>query len=80
MNEIKGFTFFRSYAEALEELNDKEQKELLVTIVNFVFKNKIPNFKKGSKLRLAWVSIEPILTKSKNKSNRSKTKTKTESN
>ena len=67
MNKIKGFTFHRSYAEAMEELNVKEQKEFAWWIYRYVFFDEKPNLKGKSKL--AWILVEPILTKSKNKSN-----------
>lgn len=70
MNEIKSFTFFRSYAEVLEEMTEKERKEFAVAIIDFVFKDKKPNFKSGSKLKAVWFAIEPHLIKSKNKSSR----------
>lgn len=68
MNEIKSFTFLRSYAEAMEELNNKEKKDFLLAIVEYVFYDKSPSFK--GKMKLAWILVEPILTKSKNKSSR----------
>lgn len=68
MNEIKSFTFLRSYAEAMEELNNKEKKDFLLAIVEYVFYDKSPSFK--GKMKLAWILVEPILTKSKNKSTR----------
>jgi len=68
MNEIKSFTFLRSYAEAMEELNNKEKKDFLLAIVEYVFYDKSPSFK--GKIKLAWILVEPILTKSKNKSSR----------
>lgn len=66
MNKIKSFTFLRSYAVAMEELSEKEQKEFLLAIVKYVFYDISPNFK--GKMKLAWILVEPILTKSKNKS------------
>lgn len=66
MNEIKSFTFLKSYAEAMEELNNKEKKDFLLAIVEYVFYDKSPSFK--GKMKLAWILVEPILTKSKNKS------------
>ena len=71
MNNIKSFTFLKSYAEAMEELTEKEQKEFLLAIIRYVFYDEIPNFK--GKMKLAWVLVEPILTKSKNKSNSNQT-------
>lgn len=67
MNKIKSFTFLKSFAVAMEEMTDKEKKEFLLAIVNYVFYDKEPNFK--GKMKLAWILVEPILTKSKNKSN-----------
>lgn len=68
MNEIQSFTFLRSYAVAMQELNEKEQKEFLLAIIKYVFYDIKPEFK--GKMKLAWILVEPILTKSKNKSNR----------
>ncbi|MCM1052492.1 MAG: DUF6291 domain-containing protein [Ruminococcus sp.] len=67
MNNIKSFTFLKSYAEAMQELTEKEQKEFLLAIVKYVFYDIVPEFK--GKMKLAWILVEPILTKSKNKSN-----------
>lgn len=69
MNEIKSFSFLRSYAVAMQELSEKEQKDFLLAIVKYVFYDITPEFK--GKMKLAWILVEPILTKSKNKSNRS---------
>ena len=66
MNDIKGFTFLRSFVVAMEELNKKQQMELSYAIVRYVYFDEIPNFK--GNMKLAWILIEPILTKSKNKS------------
>lgn len=71
MNEIQSFSFLRSYAIAMEELNEREKKEFLLAIVDYVFYDKVPSFK--GKLKLVWILVEPILTKSKNKSNRNQT-------
>lgn len=67
MNNIKSFTFLKSYAVAMEELSEKEQKEFLLAMIKYVFYDINPNFK--GKMKLAWILVEPILTKSKNKSN-----------
>ena len=67
MNNIRSFTFLKSYAEAMEELNEREQKEFLLSIIKYVFYDIKPEFK--GKLKLAWILVEPVLTKSKNKSN-----------
>lgn len=67
MNNIKSFTFLKSYALAMEELSEREQKEFAYRIVRFVFYDETPEFK--GKMKLAWILVEPILIKSKNKSN-----------
>ena len=74
MNNIKSFTFFKSYAEAMEELTEKEQKEFLLAIVKYVFYDKTPEFK--GKMKLAWVLVEQTLKKSKKKSNPNQNETK----
>lgn len=71
MNNIKSYSFLRSYMEAMEEMTEKEQKEFSWRINRFVFYDEIPEFK--GKLKIAWILVEPILTKSKNKSNSSQT-------
>lgn len=67
MNNIKSFTFLRSFAEAMQEMTDKEKKEFLLAIIKYVFYDISPIFK--GKMKIAWILVEPILTKSKNKSN-----------
>ena len=66
MNDISGFTIFRSYHEAIKELPKKDRGEVLIAILNFVFEDKEPNFT-GYK-KMAWELIKPTLIKSKNKS------------
>lgn len=67
MNNVKSFSFMRSFAEAMEEFNEKKQKEFLLAIVRYVFYDEKPNF--IGDMKLAWILVEPVLTKSKNKSN-----------
>lgn len=67
MNNIKSFSFLRSYAVAMQELTEREQKDFLLAIIKYVFYDITPEFK--GKMKLAWILVEPILTKSKNKSN-----------
>ena len=74
MNNVQSFSFMRSFAEAMEELDIKEQKEFSWSIYRFVFFDETPNFK--GKMRLAWILVEPILIKSKNKSIRNQPETK----
>ena len=68
-NEVKGFSFYRSYFEALGELDIDDQKELLLSIVNYVFLNEEPEYKTKDIKKMAWYLIKPNLDKSKNKSN-----------
>lgn len=56
----------RSFAEAMEEFNEKKQKEFLLAIVRYAFYDEKPDFK--GDMKLAWILVEPILTSSKNKS------------
>ena len=67
MNTIKGFTFFKSYYEALKEIPEKDKKEIIFAMINYVFEDKKPKFKGINKV--IWTLIEPNLDKSKNKSN-----------
>lgn len=65
MNEINGFTFYRNYYELLDELNSKDKKEMLVAIVDYVFKDIEPEFT-GMK-KAIWNNIVfPINTSKKN--------------
>lgn len=67
MNTIKGFTFFKSYYEALKEIPEKDKKEIIFAMINYVFEDKKPKFKGINKV--IWSLIEPNLNTSKNKSN-----------
>lgn len=67
MNTIKGFTFFKSYYESLKNLKEKDKKEMINAILEYVFDDKIPNFN-GTK-KAVWLLIEPNLGTSKSRSN-----------
>ena len=67
MNTIKGFSFYKSYYEALKEIPEKDKKEIILAMINYVFEDKKPKFKGINKV--IWTLIEPNLDKSKNKSN-----------
>lgn len=66
MNDIKGFTFYQSYYEALEDLNVDDKKEILNAMFEFVFEDKEPSFIGTNKA--IWALIKPNLMTSKNKS------------
>lgn len=68
MKNIKAFSFYKSYYEAVKELdNEEDKKDILFAIINFIFEGKEPKFT-GIK-KIIWCLIEPTLTKSKNRSN-----------
>ena len=66
MNNVKSFSFMRSFAVAMEEFSDKQKKDFLLAMIDYVFYDKVPVFKGEQKL--AWILVEPILTTSKHKS------------
>ena len=45
MADIKGFSFYKSYYDCLEDLDKKDKYEVLEAILDYVFKNKKPKFK-----------------------------------
>lgn len=67
MGIIKGFSFYKSYYDCLEDLNQEDRNEMLNAILDYVFKDKKPKFK-GIK-KTIWTLIEPNLNTSKNRSN-----------
>lgn len=67
MADIKGFSFYKSYYDCLEDLDKKDKYEILEAMLDYVFKNKKPKFK-GIK-KTIWTLIEPNLNTSKNRSN-----------
>lgn len=65
--DIKAFSFYKSYYEALKEIPEKDKKDVIFAMINYVFENKKPKLKGLNKV--IWTLIEPNLDKSKNKSN-----------
>lgn len=76
MVNIKAFSFYSSYHEALKDLPEEDRKAMLLAIDDFVFENKTPALK--GILKTIWVLIEPTLTKSKNKAQNAKKENQTE--
>ena len=82
MNNINGFTFYRSYFECLDKLPEEDQCKLLRAIVYYVYKDENPEL--DGILSALWSVIKPNLDTSKNRSlnpqkqnqNKSKTKSK----
>ena len=66
MNDVKGFTFFQSYYEALKDLSIEDRKDIINAILEFVFEDKEPVFTGPNKT--IWTLIKPNLKTSKNKS------------
>ena len=64
---IKAFSFYKSYYEALKEIPEKDKKDIIFAMINYVFEDKKPKLKGINKV--IWTLIEPNLDKSKNKSN-----------
>ena len=64
---IKAFSFYKSYYEALKEISEKDKKDVIFAMINYVFEDKKPKLKGVNKV--IWALIEPNLDKSKNKSN-----------
>lgn len=64
---IKAFSFYKSYYEALKEVPEKDKKDIIFAMINYVFEDKKPKLKGINKV--IWTLIEPNLDKSKNKSN-----------
>lgn len=68
MANIKAFSFYLSYHEALKDLPTEDRKLLLLAIDDFVFEDKKPNLSGVNKI--IWTLIEPNLLTSKNRSNK----------
>ena len=68
MYDIDSFRFFASYYDALKDMKPKAKQEFLLTILEFMFEGKEPDFK--GDMAVNWKLIKPNLIKSKNKSNR----------
>ena len=78
MNNVQSFTFFNGYFEAIKDLNEKDKKDVLLAITEYVFEEKEPDYK-GIKKSL-WALIKPTLDKSIIRSKVKQNKIKTKSN
>ena len=70
INDIKSFSIFKSYVEAMEKLKFEEsRKEMSWAMIRFVYYNEIPKWtsREQDKKELIWTLIEPNLLASKNK-------------
>lgn len=79
-NEMKGWTFWETYADVMEELTVSEQKDYLWAIVRYMNydDDQERNLKKN--VRIAFKGIKGNLNRSKVGSTNSKNKTKPERN
>ena len=85
MNNITGYTHFRSYHDSIKDLDKEDRRDILEAIDDFMFDDIEPSFT-GFKSAI-WTLIVPNLTTSKNKSRKyqeepkkKQTKTKKKSN
>ena len=82
MNEVKSFTIYEEYYDLITLLEKNEQQELLLAIVEYVFKDIEP--KLNDRQMKVFINLKRPLDKSKNRSkigskkkqNKNKTKTK----
>ena len=66
MNNITGYTHFRSYHDSIKDLDKEDKRDILEAIDDFMFDDIEPSFT-GFKNAI-WTLIVPNLTTSKNKS------------
>ena len=64
------FTFFRSYWEAIEELNEQETGKLIKAMCQYVFKEEEPNV--SGKTKMCFSLMKPYLDANIKKSNEGK--------
>lgn len=67
--EIKAFSFYKSYYDALQQLDEEDQREIVFAIINYIFEDKEPRFKDRDIKKMVWILLLPNLEKSKNRSN-----------
>ena len=48
--DIKAFSFYKSYYEALKEIPEKDKKEIIFDMINYVYEDKKPKFKGINKI------------------------------
>lgn len=84
MNNIGGYTHFRSYHDSIKDLDREDKRDILEAIDDFMFEDIEPEFT-GFKSAI-WSLIKPYLVSSKNKSHsyqdkgkKKQTKTKSKS-
>ena len=68
MNEINSFTFYRDYYFLIDTMPIEDKKELAVAILDYIFKDKIPNFDGHKKAVFNTLSHQLNVSKNKSKS------------
>lgn len=65
---LKGFTFWRTYCDIGEELNEKQQKDLYFAIVRFLMYDEDIEEKLAKHVRIAFKALKPNLKTSRSRS------------
>ena len=65
---LKGFTFWRTYADIGEELSEKDQKELYFAIVRYLMFDDDREEKLNKNVRIAFKALKPNLKTSRSRS------------
>lgn len=63
MEEIKKISFFASYGEALQSLDDRSAGQLIKAMCSYAFDGKEPD-KLSSKVKPMWLLVKPNLDSS----------------
>jgi uncharacterized phage protein (TIGR02220 family) len=80
MNDITGFTFFKNYYEAIEELEEADKKDVLLAIVDYVFKDQEPIFTGVKKICFTLMKSNLDTSKNRSRSARRPLKNKAKTN
>ena len=64
---LKGFTFYRTYADVAEELSEKEQKEFYFAIIRYLMYDDDREEKLSKNVRIAFKCIKPNLKTSRSR-------------
>lgn len=65
---LKGFTFWRTYCDIGEELNEKQQKDLYFAIIRYLMYDEDIEEKLAKNVRIAFKALKPNLKTSRSRS------------
>jgi hypothetical protein len=65
---LKGFTFWRTYCDIGEELNEKQQKDLYFAIIRYLMYDEDIEEKLAKPVRIAFKALKPNLKTSRSRS------------